>query len=87
MEANLAQSRVSGKWVMTPHTLNTRRSINKLLRSDKEEFFLERDDYVQALHEHLAGSNKKRDLNRLSSRAKISEDTKPSSSRYRTNRE
>ncbi|OCT11468.1 hypothetical protein A8709_07310 [Paenibacillus pectinilyticus] len=61
----LGSLRVSGKWVMSPHSLETRRTINKLLRSEKRKFFLERDDYVQALHEHLASSGKKGDLNRL----------------------
>lgn len=57
--------RVSGKWVMTPHSLETRKTINKLLRSDKRKYFLERDDYVRAFHEHLSSSSNKGDKNRL----------------------
>lgn len=56
--------RVSGKWVMTPHSLETRKAINSMRRK-KTDYFLDKDDYVQAYYDHLATSNSKADKNRL----------------------
>ncbi|MBB3112112.1 hypothetical protein FHS18_004190 [Paenibacillus phyllosphaerae] len=61
--SELGQLRVSGKWVKTPHSLETRRLINKFLRSEKRAFFLASNDYVQALRDHLKSSKKKGDKN------------------------
>lgn len=61
----LGTLKVVGKWSITPHSLETRKLINKFLRSEKRKFFLSSDDYVQALTEHLASSKNKGDKNRL----------------------
>lgn len=61
----LGTLKVVGKWSRTPHSLETRKLINKYLRSEKRKFFLSSDDYVQALTEHLASSKNKGDKNRL----------------------
>jgi len=61
----LGPLRVSGKWAKTPHSLETRRLINKFLRSEKRDFFLASNDYVQALREHLSSSKNKGDKNWL----------------------
>lgn len=63
--SELGQLRVSGKWVKTPHSLETRRYINKFLRSEKRAFFLASNDYVQALRAHLSTSKNKGDKNWL----------------------
>ncbi|WP_308635336.1 hypothetical protein [Paenibacillus silvisoli] len=61
----LGSLRVVGKWSKTPHSLETRKLINSFLRSEKREFFLNSDDYIHALSEHLASSKNKGDKNRL----------------------
>lgn len=61
--SELGLLRVSGKWAKTPHSLETRKLINKYLRSEKRQFFLASNDYIQALRDHLSTSKSKGDKN------------------------
>lgn len=63
--SELGPLRVAGKWTKTPHSLETRRLINKFLRSEKRRFFLASNDYVQALRDHLSSTKNKGDKNWL----------------------
>ncbi len=61
--SELGPLRVSGKWAKTPHSLETRRAINKLLRTEKRKVFLASNDFIQAFRDHLASSKSKGDKN------------------------